>query len=318
MTFPWPRACSADPVAAGFRAAVDDFVVREELAFTPSGAGEHLYLHLRKRNLATPELADCLARTFRVDGSAVGYAGMKDKRAVTDQWFSIATPEPAEAFPAVPGVTLLGASRHARKLRRGELIGNGFEIRLTGLDDDAWEPRLAQVAAHGAPNYFGPQRFGRDNLAAALAWLPQRRRRRVSRFRQGLHLSVLRSFLFNEVLAARVRAGNWNRAIPGDVLGGDDGQCDPAGPLWGRGSTAAREEALVLEQAALASHAGLLEGLEHAGLRQERRSFVLRPRDMRWERRGSDLLVRFALPAGGYATALLAEVFLLRAPEENG
>ena len=152
MIFPWPRACTAEPLDAGFKTRAEDFFVSEDLAFEPSGSGEHLYLRLRKRGLATPALADALADAFGVPASAVGYAGMKDKHAVAEQWFSVATVRDANALPPLEGVELLAAARHVRKLRRGELSGNCFQIRLAGVSGNAWEPRLAALAREGAPN----------------------------------------------------------------------------------------------------------------------------------------------------------------------
>jgi len=186
------------------------------------------------------------------------------------------------------------------------------DARLRGLRGDGWAERLAQLGRDGAPNYFGPQRFGRDNLAAALAWLPERRRRRLSRFRRGLYLSVLRSYLFNEVLAARVAHGTWRQRLPGDVCDRDG---RPMGPLWGRGRSTTGARAAAVEAEALAPHAALCEALEHAGLRQDRRPLQLVPEALCWHREEEDLLVDFRLPAGAYATVLLAELAELEEPE---
>ena len=122
-------------------------------------------------------------------------------------------------------------TRHTSKLRRGQIASNQFMIVLRDLGAGEFEEGLEVLSLQGAPNYFGAQRFGWDNVEKATAWLAVRRRRRTSKFKQGLYLSVLRSFLFNEVLAARIAAGNWDRAIEGDQLCAGK----PAGPLWGRG-----------------------------------------------------------------------------------
>ena len=273
-------------------------------------------------------MARWLADRYQVPEAAVGYAGMKDKHAVTEQWFSVHTPLDADVLPRREGVRLCAASRHRRKLRRGRLAGNRFRVRLRNVVETGWSERLAAVGGGGVPNYFGPQRFGSDNLERAQTWLEQRRRRREGGFRTGLYLSVLRSFLFNEVLAMRVRSGTWNRLLPGDVAmplpscrGGDADRGSPgevpSGPLWGRGRSPAGGEALELERAALASHATLCDGLEHAGLAQERRSLVLKPVDLHWQAEEGGLELTFALAPGGYATTLLAEVFDLGAPGER-
>lgn len=314
----WPRAHAGPRSRALMKLHPEDFRVDEVPGFTPTGEGEHLYLRIEKTGAATSELARALARAFAVPEASVGYAGMKDRHAVTTQWFSIHTPldhPPGGALPPaeLPGVRLLEACRHRRKLRRGELAGNRFRIRLRRVSGETWPARLEALRTGGAPNYFGPQRFGGDNLAAARAWLGERRRRRLGAFRSGLYLSVLRSFLFNEVLAARVREGTWNRVLPGETTQeGPAGTPRPTGPLWGRGRSAAAAEALAVEQEALAPHRDIRDGLEHAGLEQARRTLVLEAAELGWERDGDELELTFTLPAGGYATAFLAEAFDLQ------
>ncbi|HEX7034811.1 MAG TPA: tRNA pseudouridine(13) synthase TruD [Pseudomonadales bacterium] len=298
-----------------FKVTPADFRVTELPETLAAAGGEHLYLRLEKTGLATADVARWLAASFRVTEAAVGYAGLKDKHAVTEQWFSVQTPLPADALPSRDGIRLHAALRRPRKLRRGELGGNRFRVCLRGVTGDGWQERLAAVTEQGVPNYFGPQRFGGDNLQRAREWLARRPRGGPRDFRRGLHLSVLRSFLFNEVLAARVACGSWNRLIDGDAAialpgpEGAEGPPVPTGPLWGRGRSPATGAALEIEQAALAAHAQLRDGLEHAGLSQDRRSLVLKPFDVGWEQSGTDLELGFTLPPGGYATSLLAEVF---------
>jgi tRNA pseudouridine13 synthase len=317
-----PRARGAAAASAQFRTRPEDFRVCELPAAEPSGDGEHLWLHVEKTGRSTPDVAGALAATFRVPEHAVGYAGMKDKHAVTRQWFSVHTeadPARAVSASAEAGLTVLSAARHRRKLRRGELAGNAFRLRLEGVVGSGWQEALADTRALGVPNYFGPQRFGTDNLAAAVDWLANRRRRRISAFRRGLHLSVLRSLLFNEVLGARVAADCWRRPLPGDVLAppamrGEAGPPVPTGPLWGRGRSAVGGAAAELERKALEPHRAVCEGLEHAGLSQERRSLVLRAPDLTWSREDDAVVLSFSLPPGAYATVLLAEAFELREP----
>jgi tRNA pseudouridine13 synthase len=200
---------------------------------------------------------------------------------------------------------VLADGRGERKLRRGELAGNRFEIRLRELSGADWHDRLGRVFESGAPNYFGPQRFGGDNLERALAWLPVRRRRTISPFKRGLYLSVLRSLLFNAILARRVQDRTWRTLLPGDV----DLDGMPTAPLWGRGRSATGGAALEAESAALAPYADVLDGLEHAGVEQARRSLVLVPRNA-WVAEEEDTVrLGFELPPGAYATSLLREAF---------
>jgi tRNA pseudouridine13 synthase len=125
-----------------------------------------------------------------------------------------------------------------------------------------------------------------------------------------LYLSVARAFLFNEVLAGRVRDGSWAQQLCGDVLEAEG----PTGPLWGRGRSPTSGRAAELEALALEPYAALREGLEHAGLAQERRPLRLQARALRWQEHGDVLELAFELPPGAYATAFLAEVFELEEP----
>lgn len=320
MTPTWPRARAVAGDRAVIKATAADFRVDELPSVIPAGEGEHLWLRLEKTERSTVEVARWLADAFHVPEHAVGYAGMKDKHAVTAQWFSVHTPDDAAVLPAVDGIRLLASARHRRKLRRGELAGNRFELRLREVVGDTWTEGLRALRDGGAPNYFGPQRFGSDNLANATAWLtgPHGRRRRLPAFRRGLYLSVLRSFLFNEVLADRVSAGTWRRLVAGDVPACGRDAAHPTGPLWGRGRSPATAEAGRVEEAALAPHGHIREGLEHAGLAQERRSLVLRAPDLEWAQTGAALTLSFTLPPGTYATALLGEAFALATLQAGG
>lgn len=332
----WDFAFGAPTVRGVLRSAPEDFVVDEELGFAPDGDGEHLLLHVRKRETNTEWLAREIARFAGVKPVAVGFAGLKDRHAVTTQWFSVHLPkggDPAWDAFGNPDVAFLAVRRHRRKLHRGELSGNRFRLVVRALTGDlgTLEARLQQVAAHGVPNYFGEQRFGIDggNLAQASAMFGQRQVIR-DRHKRGLYISAARSYLFNEVLAARVRAGNWERALPGEVVMLDGTQsfiqCDHidavierrvaagelqlTGPLWGRGRPLSGGEVLALEQAALAPYAAWRDGLEHVGLEQERRALRLRPEGLHWslDADAATLSVEFALPAGAYATTVLREI----------
>jgi tRNA pseudouridine13 synthase len=292
----------------------EDFGVCERLRIEPSGEGEHLLLEVAKTGIGTPELARMLADAHGIDPVDVGYAGMKDKRAVTCQWFSLRGVQALDdSLETIDGVRVLRQARHRQKLRRGDLQGNDFKIRLRAVDPAQGLAAASRLASAGVPNYFGEQRFGWDNLQKATAWLSERRRRRLARFKQGLYLSVLRSFLFNEVLAHRVAAGNWNRVMEGDFL---DASGRPTGPLWGRGRTETDALAAVLEEAALAPHAAILEGLEHAGLTQARRSFVLRPEAFSCAALNDGIELSFSLGPGEYATSLLMDRFELQSGGE--
>lgn len=306
-----PLAYTPLPVEGVTRSCPDDFFVDERAAFEPSQDGEHLLLRIEKRGANTNDVATELARLYAVSPRDVSFAGMKDRHAVTRQWFSVLTPLASVPTPSTHW-RVLEHARHPRKLRRGELAGNAFCIRVRGIRGDVQglSDRIAMLRDAGVPNYFGEQRFGRDagNVERARAWICRRPRASVPAFQKGLHLSTARALLFNAVLARRVEAGNWNRLIEGDVpLDGS-----PTGPLWGRGRPQAHDAALDLEMAALADYGEWLDPLEHLGLTQERRRFVSRPLQLEAAIDDCTLELRFELPPGHYATALLREIGTFR------
>jgi tRNA pseudouridine13 synthase len=303
-----PRAFAQVPVAGVMRSSPDDFVV-DERAVHPECHGEHLLLRIEKRNCTTPHVAAALAAAFGVASVDVSYAGMKDRHAVSRQWFSVRTAATVDHAIGGAGWRLLESRRRPTKLRRGDLSGNAFSIRIRGLRGDigALAERIALLAAQGVPNYFGEQRFGRGagNIERAWAWLAAGRPRpRVTPLQRSLHLSTARALLFNAVLAARISAGNWCTPLPGDVL--LDGV--PTGPLWGRGRSESQHAAAAAERAALAAYHSWLAPLEHVGLRQQRRPLAAVPRGLRSVSDGDTLRLEFELAPGQYATALLREL----------
>ncbi|TGD76056.1 tRNA pseudouridine(13) synthase TruD [Mangrovimicrobium sediminis] len=320
--------------SALMRVQPEDFLVEEQLGFIPEGSGEHAFLHLEKRELTTPELAERLSTLAGVHPREIGYSGMKDRNAVTRQWFSVGLAgRPAPDWSALEAggeVRVLEATWHRRKLKRGVHRGNRFTLRLRELEADsaALLARLELIARQGVPNYFGEQRFGRDDatLAQAQRWMREGGRR-ISRNRRSIYLSALRSSLFNHLLGQRVADGDWDRVRPGDVcmLAGTHSlfQCaqvdadiearcaradlHPALPLWGRGSDRLAAAAAPA-RAALAEQSETCEFLERMGLELAWRATRLLADDFCWQFcDDGSLLLTFGLGAGGYATALLAE-----------
>ena len=328
--------------SATIRNQATDFQVNEILPFEPSGEGEHVYLQIRKTGVNTNWLAAELAKFAGVPPVAIGVAGMKDRHAVTTQWFSIKLAgQEAPDWTAfeTDQIEIIQQQRHARKLKRGVLLGNDFQLILRDImgDRTQWETALEQVAKQGVPNYFGGQRFGHggNNLRRAAHWFSTGKAPR-KRTEKSMYLSAARSWLFNQVLAARLAAGTWNQPIAGDVLqlaGTKRGQFSaedvtpelteraammdihPTGVLWGRGESSVTGLAAEVEHNALVDWADWQAGMERAGLEQARRALRLMPQDFQWQflsdDSGDTLQLNFQLPAGAYATSLLRELAVI-------
>ncbi len=299
--------------SAELKTEPEDFVVVEEFDEASfSGVGEHVYLQIRKREQNTRWIAAALAEVAGVAERDIGFCGMKDRRAVTTQWFSVAhADEWRMSALAIPDCEVLQVVRHQRKLRRGSHRGNRFAIRLRNvspsIDRGALDERLALIAKSGVPNYFGEQRFGiaGQNLVEADRLLRRGRQRKMGG-RQGIFLSAARSYLFNLVLAQRVKQQSWSQALDGEVI--------PQGPLWGRGRSASKGELAELENRVLAVFQPWCNALEHLGLDQQRRDLLLRPSQFEWHWQNRDLYLSFTLPVGTYATSVLRELLEVNTP----
>lgn len=329
----WPRVYGEPLANATLRATPEDFVVDETLSFEPTGEGEHHFLQIKKRGANTEWVARQLAKFAGVTNQAVSYAGLKDRHAVTTQWFSVHIPgksQPDWQMVNNEEFYVCHATRHIRKLKRGAIAHNRFEIVLRDIESAdlaAFDARLTQIREHGVPNYFGPQRFGRQgaNIALAEAWLAGEKRIR-KRAEQSLLLSVARSRLFNDVLAERVHQHSWNTLQVGDIamLNGSNsvfevetldaelqqrvtsGDVHPSGPLWGENPPTA--PVLQQEAAWLATSLDCCQALEKKRVAHQRRSLRVRPQMVEWAwLDNTSLTLRFALPRGSYATSVLQE-----------
>lgn len=322
MSLPdWALAHGAPLFPAVIRSNADEFDVTEELGFEFSGDGEHDYLFVEKTNANTEWVSRQLAQHAAVPARDVGYAGLKDRHAVTRQWFSVPRwHSPDWSRLQQEGVRVLDLQRHDRKLRRGAHTGNRFRIMLRGAlpQGDELDKRLAVIAASGVPNYFGEQRFGRDggNVALADSWA---RGKKLPRHKRSLAISAARSYLFNQFLDTRVRAGNWDRLLEGDVANLDGSgsvftvsaldddltrRCEqmdlhPAGPLCGDGSSASGISA---------AHQSWLAALTNARVKPANRSLRLRVTDFEWAASDDSLVLEFALRRGAFATSVLREI----------
>ena len=327
-----PRAHGA-PLARGIlRTDPEDFIVEEDLGFTASGAGQHVLLKVRKRNANTQWVARELAKLCGCHPRDIGYAGLKDRRAIAVQWFTVPKSRLAlEAWREVrhPEFDVLEADAHSRKLPRGALAGNRFIIRVrdTNIGETELTTRIAEISRLGVPNYFGPQRFGHSgaNLARVADGL-----RALRSHERGFVLSAARSLVFNAVLAVRVRDSSWDRLESGDIANLDGrgsifpvdaldqtltdraAQLDihPTGSLWGRGDPPSKQRILDLETRTATDFPQPCALTAEAGMDQERRSLRLAVRELNWQRDpdANSLVIRFRLTRGSFATTVLREL----------
>ena len=331
------------------RVCEQDFRVEELSLYEPCGEGGHLYLLVEKSGRTTPEVAGELAKALGAREREVGYAGLKDKRAVAVQRFSVPVPPRSPDFLQKGGLAcgagwrVLSAALHGNKLRPGHLRGNRFCIAVRGAVPEALERAecvCAELGARGAPNLYGPQRFGQrgDNAALGAAILRREAAPR-DRFLRRLALSALQAELFNRCLSDRLRDGLFDRAVAGDVLrkrqtGGlfvcedpasdtarvEAGEVDPAGPLPGHSLFSARADALAREESVLAGAAIDPRSFAVGGGEMEgaRRPYRVPIEELRIEQISDDALsLQFVLPRGSYAACVLREVLKTGVPPEE-
>ena len=332
------RACAAAAHGAAlppaeFKAHLEDFRVEEQLSFVPSGSGPHWLLRVEKRAANTRWVAAEIARLAGVPTHDVGYAGLKDRQAITVQWFSVPVlATTADFWRAVhtSEYRVLDVQRNARKLKRGALTGNRFRIRLhkVSWSREELDLKVTALRTHGVPNYFGPQRFGRDgyNLDRVAAWVAGQGPR--GRSERGFSLSAARSLIFNAVLARRVEAGDWSQLAPGDLASLDGSgshfrvnsidddlslrlmafDVHPSGPMWGRGEPETGGRSLEHETAVAQEYKDVADLLEAEGLSQERRPLRCAVRELSVEAEAGAVTFSFLLGRGQFATSALREI----------
>jgi len=327
------------PESRWFRVEPEDFRVDEVPLYEAKGDGAHTFVRVKKRLRTTEEVVRELARQAGVRAAEVGYAGRKDRMAVTTQWLSVPDLDPERALEiSLPGIEVLEAVRHPHKLRTGQLRANRFRCLLRDLTDTGCEVvrrRFENAADRGLPNAFGAQRFGRDgdNVRRGQAILRGERvsgGRRAERF----CVSALQAAVFNDVLAARTQP--LDALETGDVAlrhdsGGlfvvEDAECETArvrsfeisatGPIFGHrtlspeGAPAERERR-VLQEYGIDPEA--LPRVPRLRLRGGRRALRVRPEAVHLQREGAHLWVDFVLPPGSYATRVV-EMLLAADPQ---
>ena len=317
---------------ARIRERPEDFAVEELARYAPSGRGDHTFLWIEKRDRSTEAVAREIARRIGVGSREIGYAGRKDRRAVTRQWFSAPGLDPERSGELqLSGARILAAARHGHKLRTGQLRGNRFRILVRGLPSGvcgALRTQLAFLERRGMPNRFGPQRYGGDSGNAErgrrlLTTNRAPRDRRTARFL----VSALQAETFDAILAARplpldvVEIGEIARVTASGGLfrvvdrfrenrRAQRFEISATAPLFGPraeeplGLPGERERALLKRLCADLP----LAAMARFGARGGRRSVRARPWDCAVEAHPEGALLRFCLPAGSYASVLLEEL----------
>ena len=338
----WPFAWGTPVGTARVAATPEDFQVDERLGFAPEGEGPHLLVRIRKRGLTTQQAIQQLAAHWEVERRAMGYAGRKDRQAVTTQWLSVPWPVNAPLAPLGRLVDedervldVIDVQRHRRKLPVGALAGNRFTLTLRDVDAAPRDmaARLVTIAGQGVPNYFGGQRFGRDghNLNRALDWLAGGNRPR-SRNDRSMLISATRSAMFNEVLARRINAGDWSQPRAGDLLvldgrgslfAAEEGEMafnrrraagqriHPTGPLPGADNRRQSRSAALIEResTALEGWSAVIQALADQGVTADRRSLRLSVGALAGCRIApATWRLCFELTRGAYATMVVREL----------
>jgi tRNA pseudouridine13 synthase len=328
----WVHANGEGLFDATIRSIPSDFVVTEKCEIEFSGEGEHDFLWVEKTGTNTHWVAECLAKHGNVPLRDVGYAGLKDRHAITRQWFSVRRLGSVDWKEfSEDGVEILQQQRHRRKLRRGAHSGNAFRIALRSDNlaaaASAINERLTVIARNGVPNYFGEHRIGRggSNIELCKSMFAGRR---LSRAKRGIALSAARSLIFNTILEQRVVQDSWNRILAGELANLDGSgsvfvvdavddelirRCDeqdihPSGSLWGDGSPRCTGEVAELETSAADHFAEIVAGLIAARMEPASRALRLRVTELSWKIDRDVLWLEFELAKGGYATAVLREI----------
>ncbi|PID63711.1 MAG: tRNA pseudouridine(13) synthase TruD [Gammaproteobacteria bacterium] len=330
MLSPYITDCRLWPVglaSATFKSQPTDFVVDEILQWDFKGRGEHIFLYIEKTNCNTAWVAKQLARFYGVPPRDVGYSGLKDRHAVTRQYFSIRLPgvkPDSYDLPEHDEYRVVSHTLHDKKLKRGNHPYNDFVIRLRQIEGDRAliDERLAFIRDHGSPNLFDTQRFGHDNnnLRHLEQWVKGELDVR-KRDEKGRLLSAFRSALFNRQLGMRIADDSWQQIVAGDTV-----------MLAGTNSFFVAEtvdEALIQRAKAQdihpagtlvghQDHWGDIDGLDSDALRElMRREHLntgyrplrLRVENLSWAFEGDDCVVSMRLPTGGYASGVIHQVF---------
>ncbi len=320
-----------------YKQQYEDFIVIEELGFDLTGEGEHILVYLEKKDCNTIYVAEQLAKYVGISAKNVSYAGLKDRQAVTQQWFSLHMPgkeTPDFSQFDLAGCRILQINRHNKKLKIGALKGNRFKIILRNLSDkQAIEPKLNLIKQYGVPNYFGEQRFGREqnNMTQAIKWASGE----ISvkdRKKRSFYLSAARSAIFNEIVSQRIEQNIQQTVLDGDILqlsksnswfvsSSDElpllqqrlqnSEINITAPMVGDSPLGTASVALEFETNCLKRWSCFEELFKKERMATIRRSILLRPEQLEWQWISeNDIEISFYLPSGCYATSVLRELII--------
>ena len=313
------------------KAECADFVVKEQLGYDMSGDGEFVAVKVRKTDCNTLFVGEQLAKFAGISARNMSYAGLKDRKAVTEQWFSLQMPgQPTPDFSqfSLEGVEILDVTRHQRKIRIGSLQGNHFEILLRNAEEtDELKVRLDFLAKNGFPNYFTEQRFGRDgnNLTQALRWANGEIKVK-DRNKRSFYLSAARSAMFNLIVSKRMELNLAQQILVGDVLQLNGSHSwfvvDESEDLAQLQQRLAQQDVLLtapligeeeksavdFEHEIFAQHQALFALMRQERMKAARRPILMQPQQFQWQFEPNGLRLQFDLPAGSYATALIREL----------
>jgi tRNA pseudouridine13 synthase len=285
-------------------------------------------LLVRKRGENTKFVANELAKVCGISSKNVGWSGLKDRHAVTEQWLSFHMPKHEEVdfstfLKQYPHIQILKTTRHNKKLRPGDHQSNEFVVTLTEVDDvDSVTSRLELVSKLGVPNYFGEQRFGRNgnNLEEARRWGRENVRTR-NQNKRSMYLSAARSWIFNQIVSKRIMNGGLDIAIDGDLVKVNNEQVlvnedniellsdyKITAALAGDNDLPTHNAAKALEQAVLDSEPDLMALIRGNRMRHDRREVILHPKHLKWDLSASEVTLAFELSSGSFATSVIREL----------
>lgn len=314
----------------------EDFIVIEhnDVSFTESG--EHLWLQVEKINSNTAWVATQISSACKVPARQVGYAGLKDRHAITQQWFSVQLPKIRdldEIKAKLPdGVTIISNHWHKSKIKTGFLTCNEFNLRIRNIEGDRAqiEENIQSIKSQGVPNYFGPQRFGHDlnNIQQAKDWFTGTIKVNNKNLR-GILISTARSHIFNLIVAHRITHNIWDQVIPGDILQLDqshswfpshdatndeltqrltDFDIHLTAALCGEDQVQSTEQCALIESQIASTQTEYQTGFITHRVKQDRRAIRIYPNQLAHQWDDQDLYLKFKLQTGAYATSVLREI----------